>query len=484
MVITVECPSCASSFPVDPEKIPEGGVNARCTDCSEVFRVERPSTVDEPDPAETLAEGPADGSIAEAEDGTPESEPQGSETEASEEVEGEDRTDHQVAEAAPGDTSLATEPPTDEVSQAQPDASAEVGGTHASDASSGVTHEEDVEDVAEEWDITPPDDDLHTEAAADDDAATDDDPAPAEDDWVVEREPDGFMGTGPDSDPFGTSSESETPSRHEVDEASTVAGADSDFDIEAQSLEGDSLTDDPFAIGGSPAALDEPDVDEEDAGAEEEESTFDYDGGMDPFGVADEDQEEGDEDEEDDGLSGFTLTSDEPVEEERTEEPTEPHDALDDDLDGAEADEAAFGSMGATTEEAAESSMEAAAPTVDPAGGTELPGGTVPEAPTDGTVPETLEEPDEPVKAFSFGKRDPADKARRLARVLVSDMIMYNPERHQRALENDTLAADFEEEIKKSWKEYVEQVGEEMARETNYWTEALNDLLAKGERVF
>ena len=37
-------------------------------------------------------------------------------------------------------------------------------------------------------------------------------------------------------------------------------------------------------------------------------------------------------------------------------------------------------------------------------------------------------------QAFSFGRRDPHDKARRLARVLVSDMIMYNPERHSRAI--------------------------------------------------
>mgnify|MGYP001217583433 CR=1 FL=1 len=87
---------------------------------------------------------------------------------------------------------------------------------------------------------------------------------------------------------------------------------------------------------------------------------------------------------------------------------------------------------------------------------------------------------------FRFGKRDPTDKAKRLARVLVSDMIMYNAERHRNALENGTLVKDFEEEIDKSWKEFVEQVGPELAdgpgRE--YWREALNDVLAKGERLF
>jgi len=87
---------------------------------------------------------------------------------------------------------------------------------------------------------------------------------------------------------------------------------------------------------------------------------------------------------------------------------------------------------------------------------------------------------------FRFGKRDPTDKAKRLARVLVSDMIMYNAERHRNALENGTLTKDFEDEIDKSWKEFVEQVGPEVAdgpgRE--FWRDALNDILAKGERLF
>lgn len=88
------------------------------------------------------------------------------------------------------------------------------------------------------------------------------------------------------------------------------------------------------------------------------------------------------------------------------------------------------------------------------------------------------------VTGFTFGKRDPKEKARRLARVLVSDMIMYNPERHERALANGTLREDFEDEIAKSWKEYVEQVGEDMANDNPFWAEALNDVLAKGEQLF
>src|SRR5690606_30358270 len=91
-----------------------------------------------------------------------------------------------------------------------------------------------------------------------------------------------------------------------------------------------------------------------------------------------------------------------------------------------------------------------------------------------------------PVQGFTFGKRDPTDKARRLARVLVSDMIMYNAERHQVALAQGTLAVDFQEEIDKSWKEYVDQVGPGMAEGEGraFWVHARNDILAKGENVF
>jgi capsid protein len=83
-----------------------------------------------------------------------------------------------------------------------------------------------------------------------------------------------------------------------------------------------------------------------------------------------------------------------------------------------------------------------------------------------------------------FGANDPAAKARRLARALVSDIVTYFPERRDQALQQGTLKREFMEEIKKSWEEYVAQVGAETARSTPYFREALNDILAKGQQVF
>jgi len=83
-----------------------------------------------------------------------------------------------------------------------------------------------------------------------------------------------------------------------------------------------------------------------------------------------------------------------------------------------------------------------------------------------------------------FGKRDPNERAQRLARVLVSDMIAYHPDRHKSSLDAGTLATEFDEEIQKSWNEYVDQVGSELAEGTSYFKDALNQILARGDSVF
>jgi len=113
------------------------------------------------------------------------------------------------------------------------------------------------------------------------------------------------------------------------------------------------------------------------------------------------------------------------------------------------------------------------------------------EAPEEEPSPEVVVEAREedsaaatPIAPPVFGKRNPMEKAQRLARVLVSDIILYNPDRHQNATQSGRVREEFEEEIQKSWAEYVEQVGEEVANTTSFFTDALNEILARGEQVF
>jgi len=76
------------------------------------------------------------------------------------------------------------------------------------------------------------------------------------------------------------------------------------------------------------------------------------------------------------------------------------------------------------------------------------------------------------------------EKARRLARVLASDIAIYNREKKERGMVDGNLVAVLGYEIKKSWETYKERVGADFANSTPYFRDALNDLLAEGKKIF
>jgi len=63
-------------------------------------------------------------------------------------------------------------------------------------------------------------------------------------------------------------------------------------------------------------------------------------------------------------------------------------------------------------------------------------------------------------------------------------MIAYLPQKREEGLRDGTLKQIFREEIKKSYEEYVDQIGREIAENTTHFQEALNDLLAGGQKIF
>jgi len=65
--MNVSCPNCATVFRVDPTKVPEGGVRARCNVCSAVFAVGREPEVR----ATPHAAGPAPASASPTTSGSP-----------------------------------------------------------------------------------------------------------------------------------------------------------------------------------------------------------------------------------------------------------------------------------------------------------------------------------------------------------------------------------------------------------------------------
>jgi predicted Zn finger-like uncharacterized protein len=83
-----------------------------------------------------------------------------------------------------------------------------------------------------------------------------------------------------------------------------------------------------------------------------------------------------------------------------------------------------------------------------------------------------------------FLSKDPNQRAKRLARALVSDIITYHPAKHSEGLRDGTLKQLFREEIKKSFEEYIAQVGQQLAESTTYFQEALNEVLGAGKKIF
>ena len=104
-----------------------------------------------------------------------------------------------------------------------------------------------------------------------------------------------------------------------------------------------------------------------------------------------------------------------------------------------------------------------------------------PEAPE--TPPAVEATTDKKTASRSKG-RSKEDRAKRLARVLVSDILCYNQDNRDQALQDGTLMTVLGEEIKKSWELYKEKVGPDVASSTNYFKEALNEILANGQKVF
>jgi predicted Zn finger-like uncharacterized protein len=87
-------------------------------------------------------------------------------------------------------------------------------------------------------------------------------------------------------------------------------------------------------------------------------------------------------------------------------------------------------------------------------------------------------------EAESPEKRKKRDRARRLARVFVSDILIYNKEKRDRGLANGDLMTALGPEIKKAWEAYKEKIGSDVSESSEYFRMALNEILAEGQEIF
>lgn len=76
--------------------------------------------------------------------------------------------------------------------------------------------------------------------------------------------------------------------------------------------------------------------------------------------------------------------------------------------------------------------------------------------------------------------QDPHERAKRLARLIIADIILYNQEKIVEGIKNDTLFELLKEDIEIGRKYYEKNVDPTVAERCNYFNQALVDILVKG----
>ncbi len=80
--------------------------------------------------------------------------------------------------------------------------------------------------------------------------------------------------------------------------------------------------------------------------------------------------------------------------------------------------------------------------------------------------------------------REAHERAHRLARVLVSDILVYNQEARDQSLRQGNLASALAGEINKAWELYKTKIDPEVLHSSSYFKDALNEILANGQSLF
>ena len=81
---------------------------------------------------------------------------------------------------------------------------------------------------------------------------------------------------------------------------------------------------------------------------------------------------------------------------------------------------------------------------------------------------------------MAVNQKDPHERARRLARLIMGDIVMYNQEKIVEGIKNDTLFQVLEEQLVEGRKYYDKNVDPGVAAETDYFNQAIVDILVKG----
>ena len=76
------------------------------------------------------------------------------------------------------------------------------------------------------------------------------------------------------------------------------------------------------------------------------------------------------------------------------------------------------------------------------------------------------------------------ERARRLAKALASDLVLYNQDKVEEGLRDGTLAQLLGSEIRRSWEYYCQQIPKHIVDSTDHFKQQLNKIVGKGKEIF
>lgn len=82
---------------------------------------------------------------------------------------------------------------------------------------------------------------------------------------------------------------------------------------------------------------------------------------------------------------------------------------------------------------------------------------------------------------MAVDRKDPHERAKRMARLIVGDLVLYNKEKIAQAIKADTLFETLEKELAEARSYYDKTVDPGVAAGTNYFDQAVVDILVKGQ---
>lgn len=100
-------------------------------------------------------------------------------------------------------------------------------------------------------------------------------------------------------------------------------------------------------------------------------------------------------------------------------------------------------------------------------------------APKLAAVPEPPKPAPKPLAAAGPASTQPTEKARRLARTVLSDIDLYDPEKVLESIRNDKFEAVFADELREGLKHYQMRIPKEVRAKGNFFQESLDAFIAK-----